>query len=202
MRLLLLLIPILLQTGCTHPATRERQAPVDRNRIHDPAPAQQPADVPPPAGTDPQPQTSRHAQTPALAPLSVEFASPLRAGKGQATVKAGDEVPLTVTLCNGSISPMEGVEVALKCGSFASLAEQQYNDLTFLAAPLAAAGPGCGDPTQATELRFTLQTRDDIKPGTAVSISPVLVVRWRDQVETFESPFKILVMGLGRETEG
>jgi len=140
-----------------------------------------------------------HDGTAELAALQVFFDSTINGDRRDATP---DEIlPFEVTLCNTGDAPLEGVQARVIFGSHAKLIDSTYGDYTPLPTALAPAGTDCVETGKALRLALKMQSTGKLKPGQRVSVSPIVVVKWRDAVETYECPFKIIFRSPAEEKE-
>jgi hypothetical protein len=131
-----------------------------------------------------------HDGTVELAALQVFFDSTINGDRRDATP---DEIlPFEVTLCNTGTTPLEGVQARVIFGSHAELIDSTYGDYTPLPTALAPAGIDCVETGNALRLPLQIKSTGKLKAGQRVSVSPIVVVKWRDAVETYECPFKII----------
>lgn len=192
----LLVIPVILALCCALSACAPaggQAKPAGR-----PESAAQPeAEDVPPAEWEPQPAQpirgdagTPHDGTQELAALQVYFDSPINGDRRD--VSPEEFLDFEITLCNTGAAPLEGVMARVIFGSHAELIDSTYADFTPLPAALAPAGPECGESGKALRLPLQLKSTGKLKPGQRVSVSPIVVVKWRDAVETYECPFKII----------
>lgn len=191
MRLLAALCPgltVLLLTGCPTPAARQ-----GGQRVEKP----QSGAVASPEGTSsPEPATkpgllgTPKSETDSPLTLQLYFDSPAKDGR---EFSPAEEIPLTIAFCNTGNVPLEGVQVRVITGSFAKPTDDTFTQFAPLPTGLLPAGIDCADPSRAIRIPLVLSSTRTLKPRQGISISPIVVVRWRDSLETYDCPFKIVL---------
>lgn len=178
----------LLLTGCPTPAARQGGQTAEKPPVRAAASA---ADTTSPATiTKPGLLGVPKGETDSPLTLQLYFESPAKDGR---EFTPDEEIPLTIAFCNTGNVPLEGIQVRVITGSFAKPTDDTFTQFAPLPTGLLPAGTDCADPSRAIRIPLVLASTKTLKPRQGISISPIVVVRWRDSLETYDCPFRIVL---------